>query len=403
MSSRLRFVIRAWIPLGLALAAGCATLHGPAQRGEASVVAERVSEGADIEARDEGGNTPLHLAARYGRESVVEVLLAAGADAGARNDEGATPLHSWGLGRHTDAGVASALLAAGADVDAQARDGATPLHWAGARGARGARSSRSSSSAMDSLERTARIPVAGAAAAVAAAPIVGLIALLEAFTGRPQPVENTTVLVDGGARVESRDSRGNTPLHWAALFDAPADVVTALLSAGADGAARNAAGALPVDLVPDDSVLWSRLVSYRTTRSSGGNTPAAVRNLRVTRSTEPASPELDTARLMRWTWTWTWTWDEPASDGDHPITHYLYDAEPCGRSSRNADTFPMTRARSAQQSFTIIDETTGFEPWRPPSRFIGDIEEDDAVDVASLWAVNARGAGRCVQVNVVDR
>ena len=240
---------------------------------------------------------------------------------------------------------------------------------------------------MDSLERTARIPVAGAAAAVAAAPIVGLIALLEAFTGRPQPVENTTVLVDGVARVESRDSRGNTPLHWAGLSDAPADVVTALLSAGADGAARNAAGALPVDLVPDDSVLWSRLVSFRTIRSSGGSTPAAVRNLRVTRSTAPASPELDTSRLMRW--TWTWTWDEPASDGDHPITHYLYDVEPCGRSARNADTFPMTRARSARQSFTIIDETTGFESWRPSSRFIGDIEEDEAVDVASLWAVNA--------------
>ena len=190
-------------------------------------------------------------------------------------------------------------------------------------------------------------------------------------------------------------------MHWAALSDAPADMVTALLSAGADGAARNAAGALPVDLVPDDSVLWSRLVSFQTTRSSGGSAPAAVRNLRVTRSTEPASPELDTARPRRR--TWTWTWDEPASDGDHPITHYLYDAEPCGRSSRNADTFPMTRARSARQSFTIIDETTGFESWRSPPWLIGDIEEDDAVDVASLWAVNARGAGRCVQVNVVDR
>ena len=86
-----------------------------------------------------------------------------------------------------------------------------------------------------------------------------------------------------------------------------------------------------------------------------------------------------------------------------PITHYMYDAEPCGRSSRDADTFPMTRARSAERSFTFMDETTGFEPQRPPFRFIGDIEEDDAVDVASLWAVNARGAGRCVQVNVVDR
>ena len=401
MSSRFRFVIRVSIPLGLALATGCATLHGPAQRGEASVVAERVSEGADIEARDGGGNTPLHVAARYARETVVEVLLAAGADAQARNDSGATPLHSWGLGRHTDTRVASALLAAGAEVDAQDRGGNTPLHWAAARGAPAAGSSRASSGAMDSLERTARIPVVGGAVAVAAAPIVGLIALLELFSSSPQPVENTTVLVDSGAQVDSRNSLGNTPLHWAALSDAPADVVTALLSAGADGAARNAAGALPVDLVPDDSVLWSQLVSFRTTRPSGGSTPSAVRNLRVTRSTEPASPEPDLSRLMRW--TWRWTWNEPASDGGHPITHYMYDAEPCGRSSRDADTFPMTRARSAERSFTFMDETTGFEPQRPPFRFIGDIEEDDAVDVASLWAVNARGAGRCVQVNVVDR
>ena len=115
---------------------------------------------------------------------------------------------------------------------------------------------------MDSLERTARIPVVGGAVAVAAAPIVGLIALLELFSSSPQPVENTTVLVDSGAQVDSRNSLGNTPLHWAALSDAPADVVTALLSAGADGAARNAAGALPgrsrTETTPFSGLSWSR-------------------------------------------------------------------------------------------------------------------------------------------------
>ena len=82
---------------GLALTTACATLHGPARRGETAVVAERVAGGADIEARDEGGNTPLHVAALRGREGVVDVLVAAGADVDARNRAGATPLHYWAI------------------------------------------------------------------------------------------------------------------------------------------------------------------------------------------------------------------------------------------------------------------------------------------------------------------
>ena len=103
--------------------------------------------------------------------------------------------------------------------------------------------------------------------------------------------------------------------------------MTALLSAGADGGARNAAGAMAVDLVPDDSALWSVLVPFRMAGSSGGAVPGAVRNLRVTRLTETPRPEWDDYRE----WTWTWTWDRPASDGDHPITEYRYDSAPCGR------------------------------------------------------------------------
>ena len=393
---------RASIVLALALAAGCATLHGPARRGEATVVAERVSDGADVEARDDDGNTPLHLAALYGRESVVEVLLAAGADAGARNDQGATPMHYWAMGRHTADTVASALLAAGADVRAQAHDGATPLHWAAARGARASAAGSSQTSRfVDSLERTARIPVAGPAVAVAAAPFALFTLLADLFGSRPRPIENTTVLVGRGADVEGRDG-GGTPLHWAALSDAPADRVTALLSTGADGAARNAAGAMPVDLVPDDSVLWSLLIPFRPPASSGGGAPGAVRNLRVTRLTESPTQEMDDYRK----WTWTWTWDRPASDGGHPITRYMFDSEPCRRrSSRDADTFPMTRARSDDLSFTHVEEITGFEYPVPPvwiDRLEAE-EEDVAPDLASLWAVNARGAGACVEVIVVDR
>ena len=44
--------------------------------------------------------------------------------------------------------------------------------------------------------------------------------------------------LDGGSCVMARDHVGMTPLHWAALHDAPASI-QALLAAGADAKAKN--------------------------------------------------------------------------------------------------------------------------------------------------------------------
>ena len=51
--------------------------------------------GAELEARDEDGNTPLHWAAAKYNENpaVVQVLLAAGAELEVRDKDGVTPLH----------------------------------------------------------------------------------------------------------------------------------------------------------------------------------------------------------------------------------------------------------------------------------------------------------------------
>jgi ankyrin repeat protein len=84
---------------------------------------------AEVNARDEHGNTPLHWAALANDERLVKQLLAAGADVHATNRAGATPLH-YGTG---DDRIVRDLLRAGADPNARSLNGAAPLHTAAAR------------------------------------------------------------------------------------------------------------------------------------------------------------------------------------------------------------------------------------------------------------------------------
>jgi len=50
-----------------------------------------IEAGANIEARDEDGETPLHSAARRGNHAVMQALIKAGADPAARDEDGRTP------------------------------------------------------------------------------------------------------------------------------------------------------------------------------------------------------------------------------------------------------------------------------------------------------------------------
>ena len=105
---------RARIAIGLLLLiilAGCESRMKPedgallaaARTGHASTVKDVIASGANVNVKDEHGNTPLLEAARNGHDDVVRALLAAGADAKAKNEDGKTALMLALQNSHEDA------------------------------------------------------------------------------------------------------------------------------------------------------------------------------------------------------------------------------------------------------------------------------------------------------------
>lgn len=79
--------------------------------------------------RNEYGCTPLHLAEK---EELAQLLLAHGADVNARDNDGNTPLLDAALSNQRE--IVKLLLANGADVNAKNKNGLSPLDMAAPRG-----------------------------------------------------------------------------------------------------------------------------------------------------------------------------------------------------------------------------------------------------------------------------
>ena len=174
-------------------------LHQAVNAGDIERVKSLLSDGADVNAKDDKGNTPLHLLARYGykKQDIAELLIAKGADVNARNKDGWTPLHFTAWRSYTGhLNIAKLLIDKSADIHARAKDGRIPLHYAA-----GSRS-------------------------------LGMVELLLAK----------------GTDVNARDWQDWTALHSAAGRTAKS-VVELLLAEGADPNARNSTGGTPLHAV----------------------------------------------------------------------------------------------------------------------------------------------------------
>jgi ankyrin repeat protein len=220
------------------------------QEGNSARVKALIGSGANVNARDEAGNTALHFATK---KDIAGLLISAGASVNEKNDDfEMTPLFN------VPAEAAALLIAKGADVNGRARKGMTPLTWA---------------VYWDQRDKVELLIVKGAD--INAKDDDGKTALhVAANWGK---VEIAALLLAKGAKVNARDNDCWTPLHWAA-FEATVETMDLLLSSGAD---RNAAscrsdsipspGETPLDVAkrfrsPD-------VVSYLKSRGCGSSVP----------------------------------------------------------------------------------------------------------------------------------
>ena len=106
-------------------------LFSALEKGDLFLVQEAIKAGANVNAYQDGGQTPLHFLSYFADEknptrNIVRELLAHGANVNARDDDGDTPLHFVG-----SVDIAKELIAHGADVNAHNDHGRTPLHFVG--------------------------------------------------------------------------------------------------------------------------------------------------------------------------------------------------------------------------------------------------------------------------------
>ena len=178
-------------------------LHRAAHFGEVDALVNLISEGADLEARDNSGRTPIHVAAFASRDEAVKILAGAGADLDA--------LEHQDYDIVTIAAVANDYELMDLALKLGASPGNTTSPYDG--------TALIAAAHLGHSKVVSRLIQAGA-------PLdhvnnLGWTALIEAVilgNGGPDHVEIVRVLVEAGANRDIGDSNGVTPLQFARTY-----------------------------------------------------------------------------------------------------------------------------------------------------------------------------------------
>jgi len=225
--------------------------------------------GANADGVSQLGRTPLLIAASAtGTEESVRLLLARGANVNAADSVGVSPLIA--AAAMNNAAVARLLLAAGADPAATANIGQSATALMGA-----------ADNANVDLLRTllARAVDVHAVSADRAGIVKNGAVLFGNVTALHQAVSSGSVdavrlLLDAGARVDSQDIRGMTPLVWSVSTDRPdPEIVRLLVARGADPAVRTRDNESAID--------WARKFNNPAVLKELGLRPVSVGAVRL--------------------------------------------------------------------------------------------------------------------------
>jgi len=232
-------------------------LHAAALANTRETAEVLLQNGADLNAKAEGGFTPLHHAASTNAWETAEVLLRNGADLNAKAEDGFTSLHYAALANAWEA--AEILLQNEADLNAKAESGLTPLHYAASANAwEAAEILLQNEADLNAKTDEGATPLHYAASTNAweAAEILlqnGADLNAKADEG-PTPLhyaasasarETAEILLQNGAAVNEEVENGRTPLHVAASENAY-EIAEVLLKSGADINVKDESGLTPL-------------------------------------------------------------------------------------------------------------------------------------------------------------
>lgn len=111
------------------------TLHLAVQQSSPKQALMLIRAGANLDQRNDAGQTPLHNAVTYGCTVPAQTLLAHGADVHIADKSGNTPLH-MAVVNYSDPASITAVLLAGGQVKAKNKDGKNVIEFAKRMGAR---------------------------------------------------------------------------------------------------------------------------------------------------------------------------------------------------------------------------------------------------------------------------